>query len=308
VVHLGCSIGIALLGTHSSSAEELLRLADLAMYKSKQQGKNRISVYSSDLGDKALTRSRVTDQIREALRHNQLRLFYQPVIELNSLRVVGAEALLRWRNDRYGTVPPDEFIPILESDPLFPELGEWILREAILAAKQIMKKNPGFVINVNLSYTQLQKPDFVDMVLRVLTDLDYSPECLCLEVTERCRLLDLELLKNVVASLKARGVLIALDDFGTGFSSIGILKGIPFNIIKIDRSFVRMIEENEVDRQIVRSIADLASVFSAKVCVEGIETSGMRDILNHYHVESFQGYYYAKPLLLEQFLTWRKRK
>lgn len=112
----------------------------------------------------------------------------------------------------------------------------------------------------------------------------------------------------MVASLKARGVLIALDDFGTGFSSIGILKEIPFNIIKIDRSFVRMIEENEVDRQIVRSIADLASVFNAKVCVEGIETSGMRDILNHYHVESFQGYYYAKPLMLEQFLTWRKRK
>lgn len=116
---------------------------------------------------------------------------------------------------------------------------------------------------MNLSYTRLQKPDFVDMVLRILTDLDYPPECLCLEVTERCRLLDLELLKNVVASLKARGILIALDDFGTGFSSIGILKEIPFKIIKIDRSFVRMIEENEVDRQIVRSIADLASVFSA---------------------------------------------
>ena len=112
---------------------------------------------------------------------------------------------------------------------------------------------------MNLSYTQLQKPDFVDMVLRILTDLDYPPECLCLEVTERCRLLDLELLKNVVASLKARGILIALHDFGTGFSSIGILKEIPFKIIKIDRSFVRMIEENEVDRQIVRSMTSFVS-------------------------------------------------
>ena len=147
------------------------------------------------------------------------------------------------------------------------------------------------VINVNLSYTQLEKPDFVDMVIRILNELEYPPEHLCLEVTERCRLLDMELLKNVV-------------DFGTGFSSIGILKEIPVNIIKIDRSFVRMIEENDVDRKIVRSIADLASVFSAKVCVEGIETEGMRDILKSYHVESFQGYYYAKPLMLDQFLAY----
>ena len=124
-------------------------------------------------------------------------------------------------------------------------------------------------------------------------------------MTERCRLLDLELLKNVVVKLKSWGVLIALDDFGTGFSSIGILKDIPFNIIKIDRSFVTRIEKNEIDRMIVRNIADLASIFGSKVCVEGIETEGMRDILKSYHVESFQGYYYAKPLPLDQFLTWQ---
>ena len=161
-----------------------------------------------------------------------------------------------------------------------------------------------FIINVNLSYTQLEKPDFVDMVLRILKELEYPPEHLCFEVTERCRLLDLELLKNVLISLKSRGILVALDDFGTGFSSVGILKEIPINIIKIDRSFVRKIEENEIDRKLVKNIADLAYIFSAKVCVEGIETMGMRDILQSYHVESFQGYYYAKPLPFEQFLKW----
>ena len=114
----------------------------------------------------------------------------------------------------------------------------------------------------------------------------------------------MDLLKNIVASLKAKGILIALDDFGTGFSSIGILKEIPINIIKIDRTFVRMIEENDTDRRIVQTIADLAAIFHAKVCVEGIETAGMRDILKSYHVESFQGYYYAKPLLIEQFVKW----
>ena len=245
--------------------------------------------------------------IRASIMHGYdgFYLLYQPVVDAQTEQLIGAEALLRWRNDRYGMVPPDQFIPILESDPLFPELGEWILRESILAAKQILNRHPDFIINVNLSYTQLEKPDFVDMLLHILNELAYPPEHLCLEVTERCRLLDLELLKNVVVSLKVRGILVALDDFGTGFSSIGILKEIPVNIIKIDRSFVKMIEENDLDRKLVRNIADLASIFSAKVCVEGIETEGMKNILKQYHVESFQGYYYGKPLGLEQFLKWR---
>ncbi len=202
-------------------------------------------------------------------------------------------------------VPPDQFIPILESDPLFPELGDWILRESVLAAKQILNQYPGFVINVNLSYSQLEKPGFVDRVLTILKEAGYPPEHLCLEVTERCRLLDLQLLKNAVINFKSRGVQVALDDFGTGFSSIGIIKEIPFDIIKIDRSFVTKIEASKIDRQLIGNIAGLAFICGAKVCAEGIETAGMRDILKNYHVESFQGYYYAKPLLLEQFLEWR---
>ena len=167
-----------------------------------------------------------------------------------------------------------------------------------------MKENPNFVINVNLSYTQLEKPDFVDMVLRILNELRFPPEHLCLEVTERCRLLDMEMLKNVLANLKSRGILIALDDFGTGFSSVGIVKELPFDIIKIDRSFVRRIEDDEMERRLIEHFASLASMFGARVCVEGIETSGMRDILQKFNVKSFQGYYYAKPLTPEQFDEW----
>lgn len=272
--------------------------------KVRQQGD--LVEFQNDLNDETHQRLEKLHAIRASIMHGYegFYLLYQPVVDAQTERLIGAEALLRWKNDRYGMVPPDQFIPILESDPLFPELGEWIIRESILAAKQILSKNPDFIINVNLSYTQLEKPDFADMVLRILNELGYPPEHLCFEVTERCRLLDLELLKNVLTGLKSRGILVALDDFGTGFSSVGILKEIPINIIKIDRSFVRMIEENDIDRQIIRTIADLASIFSAKVCVEGIETEGMRDILKRYHVESFQGYYYAKPLLLENFLDW----
>jgi len=202
-------------------------------------------------------------------------------------------------------VPPDQFIPVLESDPLFPDLGEWILRESLIAAKQILKLYPGFVVNVNLSYSQLEQPDFTDMVARILNDLGFPPDHLCLEITERCRLLDKELLKNVVASLKSRGILVALDDFGTGFSSIGLLKEIPFDTIKVDRSFVMNIEKSDIDRKLVENIANLAPVLRAKVCVEGIETAGMADILRGFHVGSFQGYYYAKPLPLDRIMEWK---
>ena len=222
-------------------------------------------------------------------------------------KLIGAEALLRWKNDEYGMVPPDSFIPVLEKDPLFCDLGHWILLNAIQDARLIMKSNPDFTINVNLSYTQLEKPDFVNMVLDTLKTEEFPPEHLCLEITERCRLLDLDLLKNIVVNLRGRGVKIALDDFGTGFSSISIVKNLPVDIIKIDRSFVQKIEEDEKERELIKSFAGVASTFGAKVCVEGIETAEMRNILQHYHVQSFQGYYYAKPLSLEAFLDWKPK-
>ena len=178
---------------------------------------------------------------------------------------------------------------------------------SLVAAKEMLKKNKDFVIHVNLSYSQLEKPDFVDMVAKLLKDLDFPGEHLCLEITERCRLLDLELLKNVAVNLEAMGILVALDDFGTGFSSIGILKEIPINITKIDRSFILKIEESEKDRELIRNFAGFIHGFNSKICVEGVETKGMIDNLRKINVDSFQGYYYGKPLPLDQLLTWKKK-
>jgi EAL domain-containing protein (putative c-di-GMP-specific phosphodiesterase class I) len=264
--------------------------------------------FHNDLNEDNRQRLEKLHEIRASIMHGYrgFYLLYQPVVDAQKEKLIGAEALLRWKNDTYGMVPPDQFIPLLEADPLFPELGEWILKEAIIASKQVLELNPEFVINVNLSYSQLEKPDFTDMVFRILDDMKFPPDHLCLEVTERCRLLDMDLLKNVIAKLKSRGILIALDDFGTGFSSVGIVKELPFDIIKIDRGFVRQIEESGSDRELIKHFSGLASLFGAKVCVEGIETSGMRDILQKFNVQSFQGYYYAKPLMLDQFLDWCK--
>jgi len=283
---------------------------NFAYEESKNSRKGILVEFRNDTNEKSHQRLEKLHAIRASIMHGfeGFFLLYQPVVDAETERLIGAEALLRWKNNRYGLVPPDEFIPVLESDPLFPELGEWIIREAISAAKQIRRQNPDFVINVNLSYSQIEKPDFSDMVLRILKELDYPPEHLCLEVTERCRLLDTELLKNAVVTLKSRGILVALDDFGTGFSSVGIVKEIPFDTIKVDRSFVMMIEKNELDRLLVGNIVNLAAICRAKVCVEGVETETMRDILREYCVESFQGYYYAKPLPLDQFMEWKKSR
>ncbi|MBR3327557.1 MAG: EAL domain-containing protein [Atopobiaceae bacterium] len=272
--------------------------------KIRQQGD--MVEFQNDLNEQNHMRLEKLHAIRASIMHGRkgFYLLYQPVVDAQTEQLIGAETLLRWRDEHFGMVPPDQFIPVLESDPLFPELGEWILRESIFAAKQILEVYPTFVINVNLSYTQLEKPDFVDMVLRILSDLDYPAAHLCLEVTERCRLLDMSLLKNALVSLRSRGVLIALDDFGTGFSSVGILKEIPFNTVKVDRSFVQRIEESATERKLVQNIVELASIFRAKVCVEGIETNIMRDILQNYRVGSFQGFYYARPLELEAFMAW----
>ena len=280
---------------------------NFAYGESKVRRQGDLVEFYNDLNEQNRTRIERINVIRSSILHSYtgFYLLYQPVVDAHSEKLIGAEALLRWKNEEYGVVPPDQFIPLLESDPLFPDLGEWILKEALKAAKLVLERFPSFIMNVNLSYSQIEKPDFCDMVVDSLISSGYPAEHLCLEVTERCRLLDMDLLKNTLISLKARGVQIALDDFGTGFSSVGLIKDLPFDIIKIDRSFVRKIEEDDLERELMRHFSGLASTFGAKVCVEGIETEGMRDILQKFHVQSFQGYYYAKPLMLENFLKWR---
>ena len=308
-VMLEINCGALKLDRFEFDSQTVYACLNYAYTESKTRSQGDLVFFQNDVNEDNRQRLEKLHAIRASIMHGYrgFYLLYQPVVDAHTEKLVAAEALLRWKNDIYGMVPPDQFIPLLESDPLFPDLGEWIIKEAIMSAKKILKKNPEFVININLSYTQLEKHDFVDMVFRILKDLNYPPEHLCFEVTERCRLLDVNLLKNVTASLKSRGVLIALDDFGTGFSSVGIVKELPFDIIKIDRGFVERIEEDRVDRELIKNFAGLASIFGAKVCVEGIETEGMRDILQQFNVGSFQGYYYAKPLKFDEFIEWEEK-
>ena len=304
---LDLNAGFLFINNFSIDYQTVYSCANFAYSESKQRKQGDMVFFANDLTDDNRFRLEKFHAIRGSIMQNfeGFYLVYQPVVDSNTEKLIGAEALLRWKNDKYGLVPPDEFIPLLEKDPLFPELGEWILKRALRDAKEIIKKYPDFVINVNLSYTQLEKTDFVEMVIRSIEEFDFPANHLCLEITERCRLLDLELLKNVVVNLRGHGVQIALDDFGTGFSSVGIVKNLPFDTIKIDRSFVMRIEEDDKEKELIEHFVNLAATFGARVCVEGIETEGMKRILKNYPVKSFQGYYYAKPLILEDFLKWR---
>ena len=223
------------------------------------------------------------------------------IVNSETEELKGMEALIRWKNEEYGSVPPVQFIPVLEQDTLFPELGKWILRQAMTDGRLLVEKYPNFIMNVNLSYAQLEKSDFVADVLNLLEETGFPPHNLCLEITERCRLLDMSLLQSMFEIFKEKGIKVALDDFGTGFSSLGVLRVLPIDTVKIDREFVKNIERSHSDQYTVQFISDLAKAFEAEVCVEGVETAEMRDFLKSYNVSSFQGYYYSKPIPIEEF-------
>ena len=279
---------------------------NFAYGESKIRKQGDLVEFYNDLNENNRLRLEKLNAIKNSITMDYKGFFlcYQPVVDAHTEKLVGAEALLRWKSDGYGLVPPDHFIPVLEKDPIFPDLGRWILKTALEDIKPILADHPDFVVNVNLSYSQLEKSDFIHMVDGVLEETGFSAKNLCLEITERCRLLDMTMLKNVVAQLRMREIKVALDDFGTGFSGIGVLKQLPIDTIKVDRSIVMRIEEDEKERELVKHFTGLAATFGSKVCVEGIETPGMIDILRNYTVASFQGYYYSKPLEIDAFNEW----
>ncbi|WP_164174478.1 EAL domain-containing protein [Ruminococcus flavefaciens] len=305
LIILDTSAGLLSVDNFNIDPQTVYACLNYAYGESKLRRQGDIVEFGNRINEDKKHRTEVLHVIRSSIMQDfhGFFLLYQPVVDALTEKVIGAEALLRWKNDEYGMVPPDSFIPVLEKDPIFFELGQWILRTALIGAKKLREKYPNFIINVNLSYNQLEKPNFVDMVLETLADADYPPEALCLEITERCRLLDMDLLKNIVVNLRGRGIKIALDDFGTGFSSINIVKSLPFDVIKIDRSLVMKIEENPQDRQLIAAIANMIRSYSTNVCAEGIETAAMRDILLNYEVDCLQGYYYSKPIPIEDFLN-----
>lgn len=230
-------------------------------------------------------------------------LCYQPIVNSKNEKINGVEALIRWKNEELGTISPADFIPVLEQDALFPELGKWILRQAMTDGKKFIEKNPNMTVSVNLSYTQLEKNGFVNDLFEIIEQTGFPSSNLCLEITERCRTLDMGLLRNMFANFRQNGIKIAVDDFGTGFASLDFLRAVPVDVVKIDREYVKNIKTDNTDKSSVQFISDLAGAFSADVCAEGIENDEIRLCVREYNkIGSLQGYFYSKPITAEEIL------
>ncbi len=291
------SIGVA-PGTSAETPEELLRNADTAMYHAKAKGKGRAEVYDEKMRDRARARLEIEIDLRKAIELNQLVVFYQPQVSLLSGRVVGYEALVRWQHPVRGLIPPSEFIPIAEETDLIIPLGRMVLREACRQMAEwhaTFQTDPPLSISVNVSVRQLTGTNLVAEVMSTLAETGLPAASLRLEVTESSVMANTEAAIEVLRQLKDLGVGLEIDDFGTGYSSLSYLNRLPFDTVKIDRSFVKELQIKGEAAEIVRTILDLASSMNMNVVAEGVETDEQLAALTEMGCEYGQGYYFARP-------------
>ncbi len=292
------SIGIALGHPHYESAEDLLRDADAAMYKAKQQGKNRYAVFQNNMHSQAVALLQLENDLRRAIERQEFQLHYQPIIHLQAQTVIGFEALMRWQHPERGLVPPSEFIPLAEDTGMIIPLGHWLLREAchqMWQWQQQLPREPPLSICVNISSRQFAQPDFVSHVRQVLADIPIFPGSLKLEITEGVIMAQADTVADKLNQLKALGVKLSIDDFGTGYSSLSYLQTFPVDTLKVDRSFVMKMGHPE-SREIVKTIIMLAHNLNLDVVAEGIETQAQAQLLKEMNCEYGQGYLYARPV------------
>ena len=289
---IGASIGIAVIDRRSSgAAADVMRYADMALYRAKNEGRNRACIYDAAMDADLSERKLLEHDLREAIATGQLRLVYQPIVNGSADTILGVEALSRWTHPTRGDIEPSQFIPIAEHSGLIIELGEWVLRRACNEAKAW----PGLTVSVNVSPLQFRRPDFVDTVERILHETGFDAACLEIELTESTLLGNVENAEVAMHRLKAIGLRLALDDFGTGYSSLAYLRRFPFDKLKIDRSFVRSIERSPDAAAIVHAIVGLGRGLGMKVTAEGVETPEQQLFLRAAGVHSMQGYRFGRP-------------
>lgn len=298
---LSCSIGIALFPDHGTEAEKLLLNADTALYAIKGQGKNEYAIFTREMEDKSLEHVLLENELRKAIDSEQFYIDYQPKFDFVEGKMIGMEALLRWRHPDLGVIPPLKFIPLAEETGLISQIGEWVLRNACEQNKMWQEEGfPPLRISVNLSVKQLEDPNIVEKIKRILTDTKLDPKWLELEVTESV-FADIEDAPSILQDIRDLGVHISIDDFGTGYSSFSYIKHLPVDTLKIDASFIRDIHENEESKAIVKAVLTLADTLGMEVLAEGIELNEQLKVLNEDGCKLGQGYLFSKPLSKENF-------
>jgi len=288
---IGASIGIAVIDRRAGDAGDILRYADMALYRAKNEGRNRACIYDAAMDADLSQRKLLEGDLLEAIENEGLKAAYQPIVNASGETMIAVEALARWTHPRAGIISPAEFIPVAEHSGLIIQLGEWMLRRACLDGGNW----PGLTVAVNVSPLQFRRSDFVDVVERILKETDFDANRLELELTESTLLGNLETAEQSMLRLKAIGVRFALDDFGTGYSSLLYLRRFPFDKLKIDSSFVRSIETAPDAAAIVHAIVSLGRGLGMKVTAEGVENAEQHLFLRAAGVHSMQGYRFGRP-------------
>jgi diguanylate cyclase (GGDEF)-like protein len=294
-VLVGASIGVA-IGGEDGRVDDLLRDADTAMYKAKSAGLGRIEVFDDALRRSVLQLASTEHALRVAIEQEELRLYFQPIVSLETGRCVGAEALVRWQHRERGIVGPAEFIEIAEESGLILPLGSWVLGEAVRAVRRWSSETPeGFVVSVNVSPRQLEQEGFGQDLRNLLSVHGVDPRMLCLEITESALTAQSDHTLAMIREVKALGCSLSIDDFGTGYSSLSQLKWLPVNAVKIDGSFVGGLGSNQKDTAIVAAVVGLARALDLAAIAEGVETSEQIAELAAMGCDLAQGYWFARP-------------
>lgn len=293
------SIGIALSTTSYSQPEELLRDADIAMYRAKALGKARYEVFDKDMYASAVTRLQLETDLQHAIERQEFRLHYQPIVFLETGKIHGFEALVRWQHPDRGLIYPVEFIPVAEETGLIVPIGQWVLREACrqmrIWQEQSFTTLP-LTTNVNLSRRQFVQPNLVEQIEQILQETNLNAHNLNLEITESVIMENAATATSMLLSLRTLGVQLHMDDFGTGYSSLSYLHSFPINTLKIDRSFISRMGQDAENLEIVQAIVTLAHSLGMKVTAEGVETAEQLAQLRVLKCDYVQGYFFSKPV------------
>ena len=304
---VSASIGVTIYPLDSEDPDTLLRHADQAMYIAKQSGKNRFHIYDPEMDRRARMQNEFTKSIHHALENKQFELYYQPKVNLRTKKLVGAEALIRWRHPERGLLSPADFLRHIENTNLDVQIGEWVIAAALAQIHHWRSAGLDIEVSINISGYHLESSEFVNKLQLQLTNYpDFPSGRLQIEVLETVALNDITVVQEIIESCRKLGVGFALDDFGTGYSSLSYLSGLPVDTIKIDQSFVRDMLEDKGDRAIVQGIIALAKAFERQTVAEGIETDKQYQALLDMGCELGQGYFIARPMQANELINWGK--